>query len=196
MSKIEEHKKDPKKLWSTFRPLGIKENPKQKQGKIGLDINGSIWYDKKVVADTFNSFFTKIASNLVQKLPSASGVFSDPQRVHTFYEEKGVQPNTSYFKQVTEELVLKKLKGLNLSKATGFDNTPARFLKDAAEIITPVITYLINLSIEKNHFPSKFKVARVIPLYKKGPKSDTGNFRPVSILCSISKLWKGSFMSK
>jgi len=47
MSKIEEHKKDPKKLWETLRPLGTKENPKQKQGKIGLDINGSLLYDKK-----------------------------------------------------------------------------------------------------------------------------------------------------
>lgn len=38
-SKPEEHKNDPKKLWATLRPLGIKENPKQKQGQIGLDIH-------------------------------------------------------------------------------------------------------------------------------------------------------------
>lgn len=187
-SKIEEHKKDSKKLWETLRPLGAKENPKHKQSKIGLDINGSISHDKKMVANTFNSFFTTIASNLVKKLPSTPGVFSDPLKVQKFYEEKGVQPNTFYFKQVTEELVFKKLKGLNSSKATGFDSIPAKFLKDAAEIITPVITYLINLSITNNHFPHKLKVARVIPLYKKGLKSDPGNFRPISILCTISKI--------
>jgi len=42
MSKLEKHKKDPKKLWATLRPLGAKENPEQKQGKKGLDINRSI----------------------------------------------------------------------------------------------------------------------------------------------------------
>ena len=184
-SKIEEHKKDPKKLWATLRPLGTKENPKQKQSKIGLDINGSISCDKKTVANTFNSFFTTIASNLVLKLPSTSGVFSDPHKVHKFYEEKGVQPNTFNFKEVTVELVLTKLKSLNPSKATGFDNIPAKFLRDAAEKITPVITHLINVSIKNSHFPNKLKVARVIPLYKKGLKSDPGNFRPISILCTI-----------
>ena len=53
--------------------------------------------------------------------------------VHTFYEEKGVQPNTFNFKEVTEELVLTKHKDLNPSMATGSDNVPAKFLRDAAE---------------------------------------------------------------
>lgn len=89
---------------------------------------------------------------------------------------------------MSEVEVLKKLKALNPSKATGHDNIPAKFLSDAAEIITPCITYLINLSIDQGQFPSYFKLARVIPLYKKGVKSDPGNYRPVSILCSLSKV--------
>ena len=76
-----------------------------------------------------------------------------------------------------QKLLLKKLKGQNPSKATGFDNIPAKFLRDAAEKNTSVITHLINVSITNNHFPNKFKVARVILLYKKGLKSDPGNFR-------------------
>ena len=163
----------------------MKENPKQKQRKIGLDINGSISCDKKWCQIPLIASSTIIASNLVQKLPS----------VHKLYEEKGVQPNTFNFKEVTEELVLTKLKGLNPSKATGFDNIPAKFLRDAAEKITPVITHLINVSIKNSNFPNKFKVAGVIPLYKMVLKSDPGNFHPISILCTKTLL-KKNFMSK
>ncbi len=70
----------------------------------------------------------------------------------------------------------------------GLDNIPARFLRDAAEVITPCITHIINMSIEQGYCPNDFKFARVIPLYKKGSKLEHGNYRPVSILCSLSKI--------
>ncbi len=89
---------------------------------------------------------------------------------------------------MSEAVVLEKLQNLNSSKATGLDNIPARFLKDAAEVITPCITHIINMSIEQGHCPNDFKFARVIPLYKKGSKLEYGNYRPVSIRCSLSKI--------
>ncbi|CDQ60567.1 unnamed protein product [Oncorhynchus mykiss] len=75
---------------------------------------------------------------------------------------------------------------LKCSKATGLDNIPARFLIDSAEQIGPCITYIVNLSLEHCTFPRDMKQAKVIPLYKKGIKSDPGNYRPVSILCVTS----------
>ena len=90
--------------------------------------------------------------------------------------------------KVTEEVVRAKVKALKLGKAVGHDNIPARFLVDAADVIAPCLTYLINLSIEQGKCPSLFKLARVIPLYKKGTKTDPGNYRPISILCSVSKV--------
>ena len=74
------------------------------------------------------------------------------------------------------------------SKATGLYNIPARFLIDSAEQIGPCITHIINLSLEQGTFPRDMKQAKVIPLYKKGIKSDPGNYRPVSILCVTSKI--------
>ena len=75
---------------------------------------------------------------------------------------------------VSEDSILKSLLGLNISKATGNDNVPARYLRDAAnEIVTP-ITYLINLSLKTKQIPSDFNVARVVPLYKKGDRNYEG----------------------
>ena len=108
---------------------------------------------------------------------------------------KGVQENAFSLKEVSNESVLKKLKALNPSKATGHDNIPARFLKDSAEIISPQITHIINLSIKQGTFPQIFKIARVTPLYKKGSKLlATTDLFPYSV--PFPRLWKESYMNK
>lgn len=82
------------------------------------------------------------------------------------------------------------LNKLDVSKATGQDGISARFLKDSSDVIVTPMSYIINLSLELSEVPSDFKVAKVIPLYKKGEKSYEGNFRPVSILPVISKIFE------
>lgn len=63
--------------------------------------------------------------------------------------------------------MLKKLKELNPSKATGLDNIPTRFLRDAADSLTPCIMHMVNLSITLGMYPNEFKQVRDIPFYKK-----------------------------
>ena len=60
--------------------------------------------------------------------------------------------------------------------------------QDGADILTIPITQLCNLSIKFSHFPKDCKVAKPKPLYKKGNKTDTKNFRPISLLPIISKI--------
>ena len=54
--------------------------------------------------------------------------------------------------------------------------------------VVPPITHIINLSIQQSKFPSQYKIAKVIPLLKKGDPLETKNYRPVAILCIISKI--------
>ena len=89
---------------------------------------------------------------------------------------------------MTNETVLKLLSSLNVAKATGSDNLPARFLKDAASEIVLPLSHLINLSITTKTVPIDFNTARVVPLFKKGDRNFEGNYRPVSILPVVSKI--------
>ncbi len=66
------------------------------------------------------------------------------------------------------------LEELQVSKSTGLDDFPARFLRDAADIIAPTITFIVNLSLENGIFPSDMKLAKIIPLFKKGNRCDPG----------------------
>ena len=89
--------------------------------------------------------------------------------------------------KVKEETVLEILNKLK-PKATGDDNIPGKFLKDGANVLSLPITQLCNLSISSSSFPKSCKVAKLKPLYKKGSKNDPQNYRPISILPTLSKI--------
>ena len=93
--------------------------------------------------------------------------------------------NTQHFSipYITCDFVYSQLTHLDISKSTGSDQISAKFLKMDAPIIAPALTQICNLSISKAEFPSPFKLARVVPIHKKGPKLlDYTNYRPISVL--------------
>ena len=77
---------------------------------------------------------------------------------------------------------------LNTNKSAGAYFIGPKLLKMSAEVIFKPITHLINTSIKTGIFPSLFKIAKVCPIFKKGDKSDPNNYRPISVLPTLSKL--------
>ena len=187
-NKIEENKDNPKKLWDYFKPLGYSHKSKGKSN-IVLDINNEKCFDNKLVAEHFNNYYINVAANLVRKLPIVPKVFDVcSQAFKNYYYDKNIIPKSKKFVPVTEEFVLRELLKLNPNKSTGIDNIQAKFLKDGAHELKGVITHIINVSITTNTVPDILKFAKVKPLFKKNSRLDVGNYRPVSILCIMSKL--------
>ena len=83
----------------------------------------------------------------------------------------------------------KIIKHLRNSKSAGVDQLDTYILKLARKKIVPAVCHILNLSIQSNRFPTKWKIAKVVPLYKgKGSLFDPKNFRPVAILPILSKV--------
>ena len=80
------------------------------------------------------------------------------------------------------------LKSLDPNKATGPDEIPARILKETATTIAPLLCKLFNRSLGEGYIPSEWKLANVVPVYKKDEKDHVENYRPISLLCIISKV--------
>ena len=94
------------------------------------------------------------------------------------------------FSFVTEDLVLKLLKDMNIDKAAGIDNLSGKLLKDAANILAKPISKICNLSIKYSVFPTDCQIAKLKPLFKKGSTTLPKNYRPISLLPLISKIFE------
>ena len=153
---------------------------------ICLKENDKFVFDPAAISNVFRGFFSDIAKNLLAKLPTASNRFNK-NSVSEFYKDFNVK-NKFQFSHVTDETILDILKNLDVTKATGIDNIAAIFLKDGAEILASPIAQLCNLSISTSTFPDDCKTAKLVPIYKKGSKTDPKNYRPISLLPLISKI--------
>ena len=92
------------------------------------------------------------------------------------------------FRHTTAAKVEQILRGLNAKKATGQDRIPPKLVKPAARPISHHLANIFNQCVDISEFPDDAKLAEVVPLYKKGDNLNMTNYRPVSILPSMSKV--------
>ena len=80
------------------------------------------------------------------------------------------------------------IKTFNVNKAIGPNSILVTILKEIKKEISEPLSSLINLSFDTGEFPNCLKLAKVIPVYKKGDQQECNNYRPISLLSNISKL--------
>ncbi len=101
---------------------------------------------------------------------------------------KSEVPITFNFIKVSIDGVNKILNKVNHKKAIGYDQIPPRCLRDGAEHLAGHMAYLFNEAIHQSCFLNAHKAAEVGPQHKKANVLRKENYRPVSILTSISKV--------
>ena len=172
---LHECRGDSAKLWKAFNQvLPAKLTPTFSS----LKVDDITYTTAKSIADGFNTFFVSVGNKLAECFSHCS-------------EESGslgTCNSTFTIAPVTSEFVSKCIIQLKSNKATGLDKISARMIKDAVSVITPSLTKLFNLSIQEKVFPNNWKSARIIPIYKSGDKQNPSNYRPISILPTISKI--------
>ena len=155
------------------------------------------------IADNFNSFFGNIVPNLnIKPINSCENIDlldesiessiskykNHPSILKIFDARKNTQ--VFNFNQVEETEIGKEIKLLDARKASTSTDTPVPIIKDNQEIFEKFLTCNFNNMIEKSIFPTQLKLAEVKPIFKKGSKLDMTNYRPVSILPTISKIYE------
>ena len=88
--------------------------------------------------------------------------------------------------------VLALLSKLCKSKATGLDKILARFRRESADLIANHlhVCAIFNQSIVSGIFPDEWKLSKVIPLFKHGERSDLNNYRPISVIPVVAKVFE------
>ena len=169
-----------KKSWGIIKQI-INRNQKphiQNRFKIGDNL---ITSDKNIICNRFNDFFVNIGPTLAKSIPKVN------ESPLSYMGNRLIE--SIYLEPVTENEINTLNKALK-DTATGFDNMNSMSLKISSEILIKPLTHICNLSLTQGIFPSQLKIANVIPLYKSDDPMWFNNYRPVSVLCILSKVFE------
>lgn len=141
-----------------------------------LSMGGSLFLSPREKAEVFNTVFSKQCSatrvSANPDLPSSADKFT--------------------FSPLSVDDVHSALSSLKIWKAPGLDGVSNRLLRECAQEISSPLCTIFNLSLSSGVFPSQWKAAKIIPIFKnKGERSLPSNYRPVALLSSVSKVFEG-----
>ena len=168
-----------KKTWQTINSI-LNRDRKTSNFPSYIKVNDRKITNKKHIVNSFNKYFTSVGEDLASKIPPAKKSFET-------YLQKQILTSFS-FNLVNTTEVDKILRDFKPKTSSGSDGISMKLLKLINEPILPSLTILINQSLATGIFPEKFKIAKITPLIKKPNIFEIDNYRPISLLASISKL--------
>ena len=157
-----------KRLWSF-----IKSKKKDQCSIPPIHCNDITITDSQGKSNIFNEYFTSIFTQ--EDLSSVPELNDSP-----FPEISPIS--------VSVDGVANLLQNLNPHKATGPDGIPAYLLKECSNEIAPILTLIFQCSMQQGSMPDEWKTANIIPIFKKGDRTITDNYRPVSLTSICSKI--------
>ena len=183
-------KKEPKYIWQNIKNISNNDDPTVSLPH-SLRINDINIAGKQNVADALNNHFVNIAK-IVNKIKF------DPNNYKSIEKYLNEKLRHNYFEidLITPYEVSLIIDKLDINKASGVDRIGPRILKLCKDSISEVLASLINSCISSGVFPDTLKIASVIPLHKGGAKDDPNNYRPISLLPTISKIIERHVVNK
>ena len=194
---------DNKKFFDTVKPLFSKAiSGKQ---KITLVENSDLITEDKEVAEKFNKFFIASVSSLditenKALLTDHSGIENPVEIAVKKFENHpsilDIKANVTIesqfsFSQVDAKEMLSQIKELDSKKTGTYMNIPIKRLQDVGDIVAEILAQIWNIEIIQNKkFDVKLKVADITPLHKKLETIYKENYRPVSLLPVVSKIFE------
>ena len=135
--------------------------------------------DPKLIANHFNTFFVNIGSRDNNTDDNGFNEYLGHEQHHNFK-----------FDTITNNETIRIITKIKSKHSCGHDSISTALLKQIKTEISPSITLIVNQCLTTGIFPNKLKIAKVVPVFKKGDKDLLNNYRPISMLPSISKIFE------
>ena len=179
---FERYKNDTRNTWKTINSI-LNSSKSKKDFPSFFTISGIEVTNEAQIANHFNKFFVaigpKLASNLnTTGLPSFESYLSLPTN-HSFS-----------FSHISTDYLYDIIKKFDPKPTIGHDGISMKIVKLLERNFIEALTLTINQSLNSGVFPDSLKIAKILPIYKKGVDSIFDNYRPISILPAISKLFE------
>jgi hypothetical protein len=171
---IEKAENKGRATWKIIRYQSMNINPTSMTKK--LKINNSVVEDPHDMANTFNNYFVDITNNQQGTVDIKNQISSISSSI--------------FLKPTHEQELLGIIKGLKNTGAVGYDGLPTKIVKLCAPLFAKILVYLINLSFSEGCFPERLKCSIVKPMHKKGDVTEVSNYRPITLIPIISKIYE------
>ena len=169
-----------KESWQAINEL-LNKKPKTTH-VTQLNVDDQVITGDTNIADCFNQYFSSIGCKLSNNVQNIN---VDPMTFVTPTE------SSFHFSCISVQETFDALNQLNLRKSPGLDGISVRLLKDTSDVIAQPLANIFNLSLQTAIFPDEWKIAKVSPVFKEGNKTDCGNYRPISVISVVAKLFEG-----
>ena len=174
------YKSDIKKTWSIIKDTRGKKNV-QKKDTSEFIINNKTITNPAEVANEFNKYFVSIGQTLSRNVQSNRSC------------DEYLVENTNcqlIFNPVNEEMVAKIINQLKNKSSYGHDGISNILIKQSQQCLTKSLTLIINQCLRSGCFPYQLKLSKVRPVYKSSDTKMFNNYRPISLLPSMSKIFE------
>ena len=189
-----------KLFWKTVKPSFTDKTLKDE--RITLVENNKVVSDESKLVEIFGKYFGNIVQNLGRD--GLTNISSDNETVTIRNAIEKYQNNPSIkvirenidttknfsFDLINPECISKIINKLDTSKATQQGDIPTKIIKDNKDIFSYFISASFNNAVNKGVFPDELKHADIKPIYKKESRNEKENYRPVSILPNLSKIFE------
>ena len=183
-NEFNQNRSNMRKMWNTISEIIHKQKNNHTSIK-KICFQEKYINDQTEIANTFNDFFINIGPNLTKN------IMQKDQSNISYRKYINASILSSFnFQLIDDESSRKTLNSLRTKSSSGYDGISTRLLKFLAPALISPLRLIINQSLITGIYPDKLKTAKVIPLYKKGDKTMCDNYRPISLLCAISKLFE------
>ena len=166
-------KSDRKSFYAYVRS---KQNVRDKVGPLE-DNAGNITTQGFLIAEELNMHFSSVFTR--------EDTCSLPVPETKFNESEGERLGQLV---VTPEVVASKINNMKENKSPGVDGISPKILKESVEQISTPLAHVFNMSLQEGIVPLEWQEANIIPLFKKGSRNKSVNYRPVSLTSVICKL--------
>ena len=139
-------------------------------------------FNPTVIANNLGKYFSEVGSKFVGKIPAPT------KSINEYLKKIPINQKSLFMTPTTESEILKLIGSLPNKSSSGYDEISNIILKEIKKEITPILVHIFNESIVKGIFPENMKVAHIVPLYKGKEKYLAENYRPISLLITVSKL--------
>jgi signal recognition particle subunit SEC65 len=178
-SKLEQNASNPKKTWDTLNEILGKIKKTETVEK--LNINGESLSDPVDIANSFNKFFVAVGQQISDNV---SPISKNPED----YIHYNQDVPDMLLQNTTPEHVKKIISKLQPKLSFDANGVSTKMIKFIGDVIALPLSHIFNISLREGVFPHKLKMCRVIPIFKAGNAQDCDNYRPISLLSSISKV--------